>query len=193
MNVWELPDSVEAGGKKWKIRTDFRNVLTIFKFFDSPEYEDDEKWEICLSLLYEDYDIDRMPPAYVKEALMNDAVSFFNMGMPEDKTTHARLMDWEQDAPIMAAPMSAQLGRDIRDPAPLHWWRFLSAYYGIGESLFAEVLSIRQKKAKGKKLEKYEQEFYRANKALIDLKPKEQRSNDEKEELRKLFGFKRKK
>ena len=42
----------------------------------------------------------------------------------------------------------------------------------IRESLFSEVVSIRQKKAKHKKLEKYEQEFYRENKSLIDIQPR---------------------
>ena len=37
------------------------------------------------------------------------------------------------------------------------------------ESLFGTVLSIRQKKAKGKKLEKYEKEFCNNNKALMAL------------------------
>jgi hypothetical protein len=38
--------------------------------------------------------------------------------------------------------------------------------------LFASILDIRTKKAKGKKLEKHEQEFYRDNRALIDLERK---------------------
>lgn len=38
--------------------------------------------------------------------------------------------------------------------------------------VFSSVLSIRQKKAKHKKLEKNEQEFYRENKSLIDMQPR---------------------
>jgi hypothetical protein len=39
----------------------------------------------------------------------------------------------------------------------------------IGECTFSNIVSIREKKIKGKKLEKYEQEFYRENRKLIDL------------------------
>ena len=51
------------------------------------------------------------------------------------------------------------------------------------------VLGIRQKRAKGKKLEKWEQEFYRNNKALCDLKKKY--TAEEQEEIdywNKLLG-----
>lgn len=41
------------------------------------------------------------------------------------------------------------------------------------EDLWAFVLMIRQKKAKGKKLEKYEREFYESNRELcrVDIQP----------------------
>jgi len=64
----------------------------------------------------------------------------------------------------------------------LHWWTFFSYYMEIGEGLFSQVVSIRSKKAQHKKLEKYEQEFYRENKKLVDIrKPlseEEQRQDD---------------
>ena len=179
------------------MNTDYRAVLDIFRYFNDPEYEADEAWEVCLSILYKGYDIDNPPPASVKQELAAFAAEFLDAGVKSDgKDNHPRLMDWEQDAPILAAPISAQIGRDVRDPAPLHWWTFIAAYFGIGESLFSEIISIRSKKAKGKKLEKYEEEFYRANKALIDLKRKGgkvQRSEEEKDELRALLGYKPKK
>ena len=55
------------------------------------------------------------------------------------------------------------------------------------------VIGIRQKLNKGKKLEKYEQEFYRNHRNMIDLKRKlsaeEQRAeNEDKEFLKQLTG-----
>lgn len=41
----------------------------------------------------------------------------------------------------------------------------------------SSVLRIRQKQAKGKKLEKAEEEFYKANKSIIDL-PKPETAED---------------
>lgn len=59
--------------------------------------------------------------------------------------------------------------------------------------LFSSVIGIRQKLNKGKKLEKYEQEFYRNHRNMIDLKRKlsaeEQRAeNEDKEFLKQLTG-----
>ena len=57
--------------------------------------------------------------------------------------------------------------------------------------MFSEVIHIRQKKISGKKLEEWERKFYRENKSLIDLE-KPRRSQQEQEELEKLFGIQNK-
>ena len=76
------------------------------------------------------------------------------------------------------------LGREIRGKEHLHWWTFISAYYEIGECLFAQIVNIRQKKAYGKKLDKAEQEWYRKNRDLVDIK--RQYTASEVEALEKL-------
>lgn len=64
--------------------------------------------------------------------------------------------------------------------------------YGNRRKHFATVVGLRDKKKRGKKLEKWEQEFYKNNKSLVDLKVKQiERSEEEKEELRELFGLKK--
>jgi hypothetical protein len=50
-----------------------------------------------------------------------------------------------------------------------HWWDFMGAYMEIGDCVFANIISLRNKKQKGKKLEKYEQEFYQENRKMVDL------------------------
>ena len=101
-------------------------------------------------------------------------------------------MDWNQDAPILIPAINKVAGKEIRSIPYLHWWTFMSLYMEIGEGLYSQVINIRNKKIKGKKLEKWEQEFYRDNKSLVDLKMKRnERSEEEKEELRELFGIKK--
>lgn len=69
----------------------------------------------------------------------------------------------------------------------------MGAYMEISEGLFHEILLIRQKRMSGKKLEKWEQEFYRKNKKLIDIQQqKTRRSAEEEAALKELFsGLKR--
>ena len=71
---------------------------------------------------------------------------------------------------------------ETRSQPYIHWWTFLGYFSEIREGLFSQVLLIRQKKAKGRKLDKSEQEFYTQNKDLVVLKKKltkeEQAEND---------------
>ena len=83
-----------------------------------------------------------------------------------------KLADWNQDFPLIVNPVNRVLGYEVRDCEYCHWWTFLSAYYEIGDCLFAQVVAIRKKRKQGKKLDKYEQEFYRDNRDLIDIKVK---------------------
>ena len=66
MNAWRLPESLPVGGEEWKIRSDFRAVLDILNHFNNPEYEEDEKWWICLDILFEDFQ--KMPQELWPEA-----------------------------------------------------------------------------------------------------------------------------
>ncbi|MCD8383284.1 MAG: bacteriophage Gp15 family protein [Clostridiales bacterium] len=170
LDPWELPTSLTVGGRSWDIRWDYRAVIDILRYFSDPEYEEDERAEIMLDILYVDYA--SMPDA-LKEEAAQKAVSFIDMDIPEDRKPARRLMDWEQDAPLIVTGVNHVLNTEIRMTNRLHWWTFLGAYLEISnDSLYSQVVCIRDKKSRGKKLEKLEQQFYRENRALIDLKPR---------------------
>ena len=53
----------------------------------------------------------------------------------------------------------------------VHWWTFLAAYMEIGgDCLFSQIVTIRDKKQRGKKLEKYEREWLKRNADIVNLK-----------------------
>ena len=98
-------------------------------------------------------------------------------------------MDWEQDAALIAPAVDKVLGYSCRRCDYLHWWEFLGAFYGIGDGLFAQVVSIRSKRAKGKKLNDQEREFARENALLIKIRaPESAEDKAEKEKLLELLG-----
>ena len=92
-------------------------------------------------------------------------------------------MNWEQDAGLIIPAVNKVIGKEVRAISYMHWWTFAGAYMEIGESLFSQVLSIRQKKQKHQKLEKWEQEFYQKNRSMIDLKKRY--SEEEKQKQRR--------
>ena len=187
MSPWELPTSLTVGGVDYPIRTDFRDVLYVLQIFADPGYEQDERCAICLRVMYEGWE--SIPPERQQKAL-EQVIGFIDMGTtgPQSGTKKPRVVDWERDGPIIVPAVNKSLGMGVRGVRYLHWWTFLGAYMEIGESLFSTVLGIRQKLMKGKKLEKYEQEFYRANRALIDMRRRESPEEAARREaLRELF------
>ena len=194
-SAWEFPTSLNIGGVDYEIRTDYRAVLDVLTALNDPELTDSDpqmtaymQSVVILQIMFPD--CDNIPAEHIQEAL-DKAIEFIDMGISDDRKK-PKTMDWEQDAPILIPAINKVLNCEIRAQKHIHWWTFLGAYMEIGESLFSNVIHIRQKKAKGKKLEKWEQEFYKENKSLIDFHAKSQRSEEEKDMLRDYFGYKKK-
>lgn len=164
-----LPKSVTVNGVDYSIRSDFRDVLKIVCAFSDPELENNEKVYVCLYILYEDFE---SIPKEDYEAAFKAAMQFIDHGIEGDSGKSPRVMDWEQDESIMFPAINKVAGFETRAADYIHWWTFMGYYMEISEGVFSNVLSIRLKKAKGKKLEKWEREYWSANKNLCVLKPK---------------------
>ena len=168
--IGRLPTSLTVAGEEHAIRTDFRDVLNIIAAFGDPELENEEKIYVCLYVLYEDFEAMSQSDY---EAAYKEAIKFIDCGMPaDDKKSSVRTMDWEQDEPILFPAINRVAGREVRTMDYLHWWTFMGYFMEINEGIFSQVLSIRHKKAKGKKLEKWEREFWQANKDICVLRQK---------------------
>lgn len=195
MNVWNFPTSLNIGGVEYEIRTDYRVILDLLMALNDPELSDSDnkmsaymQSRVILEIMFPDWD--NIPQEHIQEAL-DKVAEFIDMGIGDD-SKKLKTMDWEQDAPIIIPAINKVLNKEIRAEKYMHWWTFLGAYMEIGEGLFSNVIHIRKKKTKREKLEKWEQEFYKENKSLIDFQHKEKRSNEEKEMLRDYFGYSKK-
>ena len=159
-----LPQTLTVGGEEVPIRTDYRVALDCFLALTDTELDDYNKVMELLECLY----VDEIPPEYWREAF-DQAIWFLNGGEAEKKKNSPQLVSWTQDFNLIASPISKNIGQDIRGMEYLHWWTFLSAYMSIGDCLFAQIVAIRDKRARGKPLDKADKEFYRRNKELIDI------------------------
>jgi hypothetical protein len=187
--IGELPTSLNVNGVERAIRSDYRVALLIFHAFNNPELSDWEKAIIMLDCLYEN--AKEIPSDDIEEAI-NKAVWFLDGGVTDRETKYRstkKVLDWEQDEQMIFSAVNKVAGKEVRALEYLHWWTFLGYFNEIGEGLLTTVINIRHKKNKGKKLEKYEQEFYRENKHLIDIKEKlSAEEQAEKERLLKLLN-----
>lgn len=168
--IYSLPISCEINGIEYDIRSDYRAILDICVALADVELNDTEKFFIALQIFYPDYK--KIPIEDYEEAL-NKCFWFISCGedQKKQKKPQPRLVDWEQDFNRICPPINKIVGYDIRGVKYLHWWTFTGLYSEIdSECLFSQIVNIRSKKAKGKKLTKEEDAWYRANRDIVDIK-----------------------
>ena len=165
--MYGLPKSLTVCGSEYEIRSDYRAVLDICAALSDNELNEQEKACAALDIFYPAFS--EMPVEHYQEAL-EQCFWFINCGEEQRDQRTPKLMDWEQDFRYIVAPVNRVLGKEIRDIPYLHWWTFISAYYEIGDCTFAQIVRIRDKKARGRALDNQDQEWYRRNRSLVDLK-----------------------
>lgn len=178
---WELPTKVVIEQKEYQIREncDYRVVLDVICALNDSELTNKEKIQCALYIFYEDSgNIEDI------ESAIKEMYRIINGGYKNATSSGSnhRLMDWEYDFGQIAPPVSRVIGYDVRTPGKYtHWYTFLGAYMEIGECVFSNIVSIRSKRAKGKKLEKWEMDFLREHREMVELPQK--MTSEEMEEL----------
>lgn len=164
--MYDLPTSLVVCGTEYEIESDYRAILDIFTLLSDRELSNEEKTIGMLGIFYKDFF--NMPTEHFGEAI-DKCFDFINGGNAEEKKKEPKLMDWEQDFRFIIAPINNVAGTEVRSLKYLHWWTFLSYYYEIGDCFFAQIVRIRELKAKGKLKDKQDMEFYKKNKDVIDF------------------------
>lgn len=191
--IGALPWALPVGGVEYPIRTDYRNVLQVFEAFQDPELEQTEKWIVAIYLMFEDLSCDDDVMQAAQDGFnLEDAIKqiswFISAGQPEKQVLEKPTYNWRQDEQMIFSAVNKVAGKETRELGYLHWWTFLGYFNEVGEGTFSFIVSIRHKKNKHKKLEKNEEEFYRNNKELVELKKIESKEEiDEKERCNALL------
>lgn len=161
-----LPKALTVNGEEYTIRTDYRVALTIFEAYNDPELSQTDKALVCLNCLYE------TPPQDITSALERAAWFLDGGDKTKLKELPVKTIDWEQDESLLFPPINKAAGGEVREREYMHWWTFLGYFSEMGECLYSQVLNIRQKRARRKKLEKWEREFFNSHKELIIIREK---------------------
>lgn len=166
MDLWQLPREAVLNGERYPHKTDYRQMLKLIAVLSDESRPAHLRWLTALSYFYE-----RELPRHLETQAMTYLGQFLSCG--EEGTPGPKLLDWNTDAPEIIADINAVAGREIRSESYLHWWSFLSFFHGIREGRLSQLVAIRDKLRRGKKLEPYEQEYYIRNKAKVRLRPAE--------------------
>lgn len=173
--MWDLPFSVCIDGEQFEIENncDYRVVLDCIGCYEDPNLDLVTQHQCALIIFYkEPKKIKNVEEAVRQMLRIIDCQTEEELlqNEPDAKDTSPRLMSWKKDFKFIAPAVSRVLGYDVRMPNKYtHWWTFLGAYMEIGECAWSTFISIRNKRAKGQKLEPWEQKIYNENKKDIEL------------------------
>lgn len=192
--MYELPVSITVNNRDYQIRNngDYRMVLDCFQVLNDIELSETERIIAFLIIFYEDFnDVESVLSLDedTMSELIDNAFSFFNCGQKNAPAeTNYKTIDWEGDAQLISSAVNNVAGREIRAESYLHWWTFMGYFNAVGESALSTVVGIRSKIAKGKKLEKYEQEFRSENPQYFNWDMRTLKQKEEDELLNQLWN-----
>lgn len=180
-----LPQTLKVCNKDYEIRSDFRDVLRIIMAYNDKDLSDEEKVFVCLHRLYKKIEtIPKDKDTYA--AAINAATEFIECHMSDGKPS-PKVVNWEKDEQLIFPAINKVAGMEVRAVPYMHWWTFLGYFQAIDrEDLWGVVLTIRQKKAMHKKLEKHEQEFFAANRDLCSVEFAHERQSPE-DQMRAIY------
>ena len=183
MTLYELPRQARFDGEEYGLNTDFRVILKILQVLEEPVLPEVLRWRVALGLFY-----DRPVAVSQQQAAMEYLADFLRCGQRSDKAG-PKLLDWQQDAPAIISGVNAAAGCEVRALEHVHWWTFLSWFHAMPPGQLSTLVSIRQKLQKGQKLDAWELDFYRENRARVDMKlPETAEETAQKQRLNALLG-----
>ena len=131
MFTWDLPQTLEVGGRMYEIRTDFRPALDILVAFNDPELPEENKIQVMMEILF----VELPPEEYLNEAVER-AYWYLDCGKRSDGKAGPRVMDWEQDASMIFSAINKVAGYEVRNPQRYtHWWTFAGYFDEIDECI----------------------------------------------------------
>lgn len=131
-----LPFSVEYGGKKYRLRPAWPNVLAASDVLEDENLSDVEQTDCALDLLIEGWHP-------VDSGLLK---AVFDVLIPDnEKSDEPQTMDFEQDCELIFAAFWQTYGINLNKRRDMHWCEFFALLKGLPEGTrFSDVVGIRQ-------------------------------------------------
>jgi hypothetical protein len=129
MMAYDLPTSLYIGEVEHPIRYNWLAVLDILAACADPELDDAEKALCVLQIFYPNWE--EIPSDRLQEACKK-ACDFIDCGQKDDGKPKPKMIDWEQDAPIIIPEINKVAGKEVRLDPNIHWWTFFGWFMGIG-------------------------------------------------------------
>lgn len=182
--MFDLPIAITIGDKQFPIRNkgDYRMVLDCFSALNDIELDEKARTIACLLIFYDGMksanDLNKLGDL---ETAVKEMFNFFELNQQNvgAKSKH-KLVDWEKDEQLIVSAVNNVAKQEVRAVPYMHWWTFMGYYSAIGECPLSTIIGIRDKIAKGKKLEKHEKEYRKSNPQYFnwDFRTEEEKQAD---------------
>lgn len=166
----DYPDQAEANGKRYEIRTNFRNSILFELMMQDSSLSSTEKVRKGLDLYYP------VVP-YDMSAAVNAALWFYRCGK-EENTVQKRMAarrgknpvySFEHDAGLIYAAFLLAYNIDLQDIQYMHWWRFRFLFNSLPKDCeFVRAMEYRSIDINDK-MPKEQKDFYKKMKRLYAL------------------------
>lgn len=186
MSKYSLPISVVVNDSEFYIKDkcDYRVIFDVFDILNDDILSQETKVKTCLYEFYQDiydkfHNEENVGLAIVcwnitetEILLFDEMLNIINLGkkINPNEPQKPKLMDWEKDWHLIAPAINDVLHYEVRDPnIYTHWYTLIGAYQQIKDCYWAQIVSIRNKLQKGKKLDESDREFYNECKDDIEF------------------------
>lgn len=161
-----FPTAVKVDGEVYEINTDFRVGLKIVQAFEDPKLTNFEKQAVMCGLLFKN-----VPSNYAGAA--NAAKKFLDCGEEAEAPSGPRVYSFTKDAQYIYSAFLQTYGIDLQT-AEMHWWKFCYMFGDLAEdTTFAQMRSLRDRKARGK-LTKEEKQLWMRLHDILDLEEEQE-------------------
>lgn len=166
----DYPDQAEVNGKRYEIRTNFRNSILFELMMQDSSLSSTEKVRKGLDLYYP------VVP-YDMSAAVDAALWFYRCGK-EENTVQKRMAarrgknpvySFEHDAGLIYAAFLLAYNIDLQDIQYMHWWRFRFLFNSLPKDCeFVRAMEYRSIDINDK-MPKEQKDFYKKMKRLYAL------------------------
>lgn len=181
----KLPNTVEVGGMKYEINSDFRCSLLFEMMINDRNLEDEEKLFRTLELYYYPQKIEQ---PYINEAI-DKALWFYRCGKDikqskgKGKNQKKQIYSFEDDSEYIYSAFMHDYSVDLNEIEYLHWWKFKALFKSLhDDNELCKIMSYRAKDL-SKIKDKDEKAFYRQMQELYKIE--EQLTDEEIQDIEK--------
>ncbi len=163
----KLPDSLNIGGRDYKINTDFRIGIRFEQLMMDDSISPEDKM-LCAKRLYFGK---TLPPAVLDEETTDKLIWFYCCEKKEKKeaeSTQERVYDFDYDSKWIFAAFNEQYNFDLTHEK-MHWWTFRALFDALSEDTeFVKIMGYRAVKISGK-MSAAQKRFYQKMKRMHKL------------------------